>query len=68
MHVLVYFQRSRSEWVLAWPGQLVIAGSQTYWTAEVSEALQKKDLNSYYQKQLAQVTSGVYREAMICCV
>lgn len=63
---LVCFQKSRPEWVLNWPGQLVIAGSQTYWTAEVSEALEKKDLNSYYQKQLSQVTSGVHAEALTC--
>lgn len=53
--------------MLNWPGQLVIAASQTYWTAEVSEALEKKDLNSYYQKQLAQVTSGVHAEEALTC-
>ncbi|XP_051777061.1 dynein axonemal heavy chain 1 [Erpetoichthys calabaricus] len=34
----------RTQWVLAWPGQVVIAGCQTFWTLEVSEALEKGDL------------------------
>jgi len=49
------FQRPRTEWVLNWPGQLVIAGCQTYWTAEVSEALEKADLRSYISVLLTQV-------------
>uniref|UniRef100_A0A452QQ37 Uncharacterized protein n=1 Tax=Ursus americanus TaxID=9643 RepID=A0A452QQ37_URSAM len=28
-----------SRWVLKWPGQVTIAGCQTYWTMEVAEAL-----------------------------
>ena len=35
----------RTEWVLQWPGQVVIAGCQTYWTTEVSEALVEGNLN-----------------------
>lgn len=38
------FQKPREEWVLSWPGQVVIAGCQVYWTAEVSEALEQGDL------------------------
>jgi dynein heavy chain len=34
-----YLKKSRTEWVVSWPGQAVIAGSQTYWTKEVTEAL-----------------------------
>jgi len=35
-----YAQRERSEWILQWPGQLVLNCSQVYWTKEVSEAIQ----------------------------
>lgn len=31
-----YKEIARTEWVLKWPGQVVIAGCQTYWTTQVS--------------------------------
>lgn len=45
-------QQPRVEWVLSWPGQVVIAGCQVYWTAEVSEALERGDLTSHLYPQL----------------
>ena len=50
-----YIETPRSDWVLSWPGQLVIAGSQVYWTKEVSEAIERKDLQSYFDVQLGQL-------------
>uniref|UniRef100_A0A803TP24 Dynein axonemal heavy chain 1 n=1 Tax=Anolis carolinensis TaxID=28377 RepID=A0A803TP24_ANOCA len=40
--IKVYPQVStpRTTWVLDWPGQVTIAGCQTFWTKEVSEALE----------------------------
>ncbi|BHF69813.1 Dynein heavy chain 1, axonemal [Sparganum proliferum] len=38
-----YPQTPRTEWVLQWPGQVVIAGCQTYWTSEVSDSLSRPD-------------------------
>ena len=35
-----------------WPGQVVVAGSQTHWTRQVSEALEKKEINKYHKQQL----------------
>lgn len=35
----VYSEMPRTEWVLKWPGQVVIAGCQTFWTKEVTQAL-----------------------------
>ena len=48
----------RTEWVLKWPGQVVIAGCQTYWTTEVSAALEEGNLPDLYQKMLGQVRRG----------
>lgn len=45
-------QQPRAEWVLSWPGQVVIAGCQVFWTAEVSEALERGDLASHLHPQL----------------
>lgn len=48
-------QIKRTDWVLKWPGQVVIAGCQTYWTSEVTEALENKCLKEGYQKLLSQL-------------
>uniref|UniRef100_A0A8C9ZPR8 Dynein axonemal heavy chain 1 n=1 Tax=Sander lucioperca TaxID=283035 RepID=A0A8C9ZPR8_SANLU len=48
----VYPEQPRTEWVLSWPGQVVIAGCQVFWTAEVSEALEQGDLASRLYSQL----------------
>ncbi|TTB85611.1 Dynein heavy chain 1, axonemal [Bagarius yarrelli] len=42
----------RTKWVLSWPGQVVIAGCQTFWTLEVSESLEKGDLAELLYPQL----------------
>ena len=48
-------QTPRTEWVLQWPGQVVIAGCQTEWTTDVSKALEDKDLPGVYEKLLDQL-------------
>ena len=45
----------RTEWVLQWPGQVVIAGCQTKWTSEVTAALEKGDLPELYKHLKKQV-------------
>ncbi|KAM6256563.1 LOW QUALITY PROTEIN: dynein axonemal heavy chain 1 [Porphyrio hochstetteri] len=56
----VYPETPRTEWVLQWPGQVVIAGCQIFWTKEVSEALEAGDLSSRLFPQLsAQLSSLV---------
>jgi len=32
-----YGKIPRSEWVLQWPGQIVLAASQIHWTGEVTQ-------------------------------
>ncbi|XP_055006961.1 dynein axonemal heavy chain 1-like [Boleophthalmus pectinirostris] len=48
----VYYEQPREKWVLSWPGQVVIAGCQVFWTAEVSEAIEKGDLANHLYPQL----------------
>ncbi|XP_019627758.1 PREDICTED: dynein heavy chain 1, axonemal-like isoform X2 [Branchiostoma belcheri] len=40
----VYPDTKRTEWVLDWPGQIVIAGCQTFWSKEVSDSLEEGKL------------------------
>lgn len=47
------FQMLRTEWVLNWPGQVTIAGCQTYWTMEVAEALEAGNIKSNLFPQLS---------------
>lgn len=51
----IVFQVKRTEWVLKWPGQVVIAGCQTYWTSEVTEALENNRLKEGYEVLLSQL-------------
>nr|WAW84827.1 axonemal dynein heavy chain 1 [Halisarca dujardinii] len=41
-----YTQVPRTTWVLGWPGQIVIAGCQVFWTKEVTEALHKNEVTA----------------------
>lgn len=52
MSALLTPQQPRGEWVLSWPGQVVIAGCQVFWTTEVSEALEQGDLANRLYPQL----------------
>ena len=38
--VVAYTQDPRRDWVLQWPGQVVIAASTVYWTADVTNAIE----------------------------
>jgi dynein heavy chain len=50
-----YKSKPRTQWVLEWPGQAVISVCQTYWTQEVTEAIEKKTIKELYQTLLLQL-------------
>ncbi|XP_016078231.1 PREDICTED: dynein heavy chain 3, axonemal [Miniopterus natalensis] len=55
-------QVSRNEWVLQWPGQVVICVSSIFWTQEVSQALVENTLPLFLEKsndQIAQIVQLV---------
>nr|KAF6294777.1 hypothetical protein mPipKuh1_003914 [Pipistrellus kuhlii] len=57
-----YVKVSRDQWVLQWPGQVVICVSSIFWTQEVSEALVEKTLPDLLNKsndQIAQIVKLV---------
>ena len=39
-----YVKTPRKQWVVEWPGQVVICSSQVYWTAEAEAAIQSNSL------------------------
>uniref|UniRef100_A0A8D1UYI8 Dynein axonemal heavy chain 1 n=1 Tax=Sus scrofa TaxID=9823 RepID=A0A8D1UYI8_PIG len=49
----------RTQWVLNWPGQVTIAGCQTYWTMEVEEALEASNLSTQLFPQLSRQLSDL---------
>jgi len=48
--VEAYVKNVRTEWVLNWPGQVVLAASTIHWTGEVTEAINKSTLESYLKR------------------
>jgi dynein heavy chain len=61
--VVAYEEKSREQWILEFPGQIALTGSQIWWTSEVNMAFAKLEegfenaLKDYYKKQVAQLNS-----------
>ncbi|XP_066590873.1 dynein axonemal heavy chain 1-like [Prorops nasuta] len=43
----------RKDWVYMWPGQVVLAAGQTYWTAHVEDAIANDTLHKYHRLMLS---------------
>ena len=50
-----YETTPRTEWSKMWPGQIVLASSQIFWTTEVEAAIRDGELDLYIQKQQQQI-------------
>jgi dynein heavy chain len=61
--VQAYEEKSREQWVLEFPGQIALTGSQIWWTTEVNMAFAKLEegfenaLKDYYKKQVSQLNN-----------
>jgi dynein heavy chain len=60
--VAAYAVVPRGQWILQWPGMVVLCGSQIHWTREVSEAIRTggaQGLKQYEEKCTAQLNEVV---------
>ncbi|XP_052058680.1 dynein axonemal heavy chain 3-like isoform X1 [Mytilus californianus] len=57
--VQAYTKKPRCEWVLEWPGQIVLAASQIHWTSEVTQAITGGYLGPYLAKSNKQIEEVV---------
>lgn len=63
-----YAVTERSQWIFQWPGQVVICGSQMYWTAEVAAAIRAHTVRAYEDQctaQLQEVNSAPFLSASL---
>lgn len=61
--VQAYPTAERTVWMLDWPSQVVLNGSQVHWTAEVEVALRDKGnngLRDYHEQAIMQLNDMVY--------
>ena len=60
--VRAYPDTPRTQWMLDWPGQVVLNGSQVHWTLETEKALQEKGnqgVYDYYEQIKSQLADMV---------
>jgi dynein heavy chain len=57
--VIAYFDAVREEWILSWPGQIVLCASQIHWTNEVCESFETDSTAAYLSKCSAQIDKTV---------
>ncbi|XP_063719575.1 dynein axonemal heavy chain 3-like [Symsagittifera roscoffensis] len=54
-----YANCDRTQWVMRWPGQIVLSASQIHWTAEAVKALEQNRLKWYHDKLTKQIEAIV---------
>jgi dynein heavy chain len=54
-----YETRERKQWVLEWPGQVILCASQVFWTKEVEETIYKHGLEEFLLTSNEQIKETV---------
>ncbi|XP_011502202.1 PREDICTED: dynein heavy chain 3, axonemal [Ceratosolen solmsi marchali] len=57
--VIAYFDTIREEWIVSWPGQIVLCASQIHWTSEVCESFDTDSTKDYFKKCSGQIDKTV---------
>ncbi|XP_076766493.1 dynein heavy chain 3, axonemal [Xylocopa sonorina] len=57
--IIAYFDTPREEWMLSWPGQIVICSCQVHWTSEVCESFEDNSTANYLQTCNSQIEKTV---------
>lgn len=57
--IAAYFNTQREEWILSWPGQIVLCSSQVHWTSEVCESFDGNSVPAYLEKCSSQIDKTV---------
>ncbi|CAD6235446.1 GSCOCG00007903001-RA-CDS, partial [Cotesia congregata] len=57
--IIAYFTAARDEWILSWPGQIVLCSSQIHWTSEVIESFQDNSTKAYLNKCNHQINQAI---------
>jgi hypothetical protein len=58
-----YPTRPREQWVLEWPGQVVIAVGQVYWTQSVIDAIENSSLDELAKQNTEDLQQEVSKAA-----
>ncbi|XP_048509500.1 dynein axonemal heavy chain 3 isoform X1 [Athalia rosae] len=57
--IAAYFNTAREDWIVSWPGQIVICSSQVHWTSEVCESFVGNSVRVYLAHCSSQIDKTV---------
>ncbi|XP_053593796.1 dynein axonemal heavy chain 3 [Microplitis demolitor] len=57
--IISYFTAVRHEWIVSWPGQIVLCSSQIHWTSEVIESFKDNSTKAYLNKCSNQIDKTI---------
>lgn len=57
--IIAYFNNVREEWILSWPGQIILCASQIHWTCEVVDSFEDNSTVDVLAKCSSQIDNTV---------